>query len=120
MADQGANNFGPLTAEQAEALRKQGINPANSPLDFIGPMGAGAAMGAAGTYGLTRAVDGLLRAGSARTPFWLSGGLGAVYGARQGAEHVMQGAQSRDAEGQNGGFYGESEQQRLARTLMNR
>lgn len=100
-----ANNFGPLTPEQEEMLRRQAISTEGySPLDFIGGAGVGAGVARIGQH-MAGAVG--------RVPWWqslmLNGGMGGAMGGlttmtgpgRRADQNTM-----RDADGQPGGFYG--------------
>lgn len=107
MADP-VNNFGPITPEQEEMIRRQRVEE----VDLLGllPLLAGGGFGAIG-YNIAR--SGLPRVPSAL----LGGNLGA--GAADITQRSIDRHQNtiRDAEGQPGGFYGKSREQ-LVRELM--
>ena len=100
-----ANNFGPLTPEQEEMLRRQAISTEGySPLDFLGGAGMGAMAGRIGQH---------MAGAAGRVPWWQSLGINAGIGGVAGAGVYAGGPAyrnnentMRDAESQPGGFYG--------------
>lgn len=117
MADQNAlmqgNNFGPLTPEQEEMLRRQAVStemPALLELllsgGLMGGVGraVGRGMGHAGSF-----IAGQSGPGAANIAGRIGGGLGAmsgIGGAYDAAQTRAQANTMMDAEGQPGGFYG--------------
>ena len=112
------NNFGPLTPEQEDVLRRQGVQSGMGPLELLSltGLGAGIGVGMAGIGGALSLGQGLATRGD-RLPALLEylKGIGVVGGAGAGAGFGFdtlnatsrQRETHRDAEGQPGGFYGQ-------------
>tara|TARA_R110000868_G_scaffold148231_2_gene369959 strand:- start:378 stop:848 length:471 start_codon:yes stop_codon:yes gene_type:complete len=124
--DQQANNFGPLTPEQEAMLRRGVTTEAINPLEMLIGGGVGGVAGRAIGRGIGHAGD---MAGAVMFPGmdamarmaghnpsglinWagrVGGGLGGMLGVGAGANMATERARMntmRDAEGQDGGFYG--------------